>query len=143
MAEYFNGKEILPAELVSEVMEYIPERSRNGALVYLSEDYYARRNGEIVRSFRIYQADPTFGSRLEIYEALSEHYRLTVRRICKIVKENGEDSGGHARVRRRFSGLRVDPRSRRMKASAQPTRQGTARRGARSLSRPPTSIRQD
>ena len=115
MADYYNAREILPADLVSEVMKHVPEASRNGALVYFSEDYYARRNAEIVSCFLLYQADPHFGSQLEIYEALSEQFGLTVRRICKILSESGDHSERRLQVRRRFSGIRVDRCSRRMK----------------------------
>jgi hypothetical protein len=115
MADYYNAREILPAELMREVMEHVPKGSRNGALVYFSEDYYARRNAEIVSCFLIYQADPNFGSQLEIYEALSEQFGLTVRRICRILKEGGDHGERRVQVRRRFSGIRVDRCSRRMK----------------------------
>ena len=115
MADYYNAREILPADLLRGVLEHVPEGSRSGALVYFSEDYYGRRNAEIVRCFHIYQADPHFGSRSEIYEALSEQYGLTARRICKIVKENGDHRESRPRARRRLSGIRVDRCSRRMK----------------------------
>ena len=118
MAEYFNAREILPVELMSEVMNYIPEASRNGAVVYFSEDYYARRNAAIVTSFRIYQSDPNFGSHMEIYEALSEQYGLTVRRICRILQEAGEHGDRCIQIRRRVSGIRVNRHSRRMSVRA-------------------------
>ena len=111
MPEYFNAKDILPAELIAEVMNHIPAQSKGGAVVYFKEDYYVRRNAEISRLFQIYQSDPTFGSHLEVYEALSEHYGLTVRRICEIVKGVREKSGGVVSLRRRRSGLRVGRRS--------------------------------
>lgn len=114
MAEYFNAKKILPPELMAAVLEHIPKGSRCGALVYFSEDYYAKRNAEIGQCFQIYQSDPSFGSNLAIYEALSEQYRLTVRQICKIVKD-ARDAGGRASpVRRRHSGIRVGRSSRKM-----------------------------
>ena len=114
MAEYFNATTILPAELLAQVLEHIPEQSRSGALVYFSEDYYAKRNAEISRCFQIYQSDPAFGSHLEIYEELSEEYGLTVRQICKIVRgvrQKGERSGPS---RRRSSGVRVGRSIRKM-----------------------------
>ena len=87
MAEYFNAKTVLPAELIMRVLEHIPHQSKSGAIVYFSEDYYAKRNGEIGRRFKKHRSDPAFGSHLQIYEALSEQYGLTVRQICKIVRE--------------------------------------------------------
>ena len=115
MAEYFNAREILPTELMNEVMEYVPEGSRNGVLLYFSEDYYAKRNAEIVKCFEIYQADADFGSQLEICEALSEQYGLTVRWICTLLKEAGVKSERCGNGRRRFSGVRVSRCSRRMR----------------------------
>lgn len=115
MAEYFNARKILPTDLIAVVLEHIPARDRNGAVIYFSEDYYAQRNGEIERCFEIYQSDPSFGSYLEIYEALAEQFGLTVRQICKIVKEVREQGGRKIPVRRRFSGVRVRRSSRRMR----------------------------
>lgn len=114
MANYFNAKKILPAELIAEVLGRIPEECRSGALVYFSEDYYARRNAEIERSFQLYATDETFGSHLEIYEALSEQYGLTVRQICKIVKGARKRCGRTRPRRRRYSGVRVGRTARRM-----------------------------
>jgi hypothetical protein len=114
MASYFNAKKILPSELIAEVLGRIPEGCRSGALVYFSEDYYARRNAEIERSFQLYATDTAFGSHLEIYEALSEQYGLTVRQICKIVKGVRERCGKIGPKRRRYSGVRVGRTSRRM-----------------------------
>ncbi len=118
MAEYFNAKDVLPAELIDEVMNHIPALSKGGAVVYFKEDYYVRRNAEISRLFQIYQSDPTFGSHLEVYEALSEHYGLTVRRICEIVKGIRQTTGRVAGLRRRRSGLRVSRSVRRMRVRA-------------------------
>jgi hypothetical protein len=115
MAEYFNAKDILPAELIAEVMTHIPPQSKSGAILYFREDYYAMRNAEISRLFQIYESDPTFGSHMEIYEALSEHYGLTVRRICEIVKGVRASGNGAGKARRRYSGMRVRRSSRRMR----------------------------
>ena len=115
MADYFNAREVLPAELIADVLEHIPEQSRSGATIYFSEDYYAKRNTEIARCFQIYQSDPSFGSHMEIYEGLSDQFGLTVRQICKIVKGVREQGGRQAPSRRRFSGVRVGRSSRRMK----------------------------
>lgn len=114
MAEYFNAKKILPPELMAAVLEHIPDASRSGALVYFSEDYYAKRNGEIERCFQIYQSDPSFGSNIAIYEELSEQYRLTTRQICKIVKDVRDTGERKAPARRRYSGVRVGRSSRKM-----------------------------
>ncbi len=114
MAEYFNAKKILPADLISMVLEHISAQSRSGALVYFSEDYYATRNAKIERCFQIYQSDPSFGSHLEIYEALSEEFGISVRQICKIVRDVREEGGRKAPVRRRYSGVRVGRTSRKM-----------------------------
>ena len=114
MAEYFNAKKILPPELMAAVFEHIPEASRCGALVYFSEDYYAKRNAEIERSFQIYQSDPSFGSNIAIYEALSEQYGLTTRQICKIVKDVRDTDEAAAPAKRRYSGIRVGRSSRKM-----------------------------
>ena len=114
MAEYFNAKKLLPPDLIAQVLEHIPDESRNGALLYFSEDYYARRNAEIERCFQIYQSDPSFGSHLEIYEALSEEFGITVRQICKIVRGVREQNGRKTPVRRRYSGIRVGRTSRKM-----------------------------
>ncbi|RJP69528.1 MAG: hypothetical protein C4532_10840 [Candidatus Abyssobacteria bacterium SURF_17] len=114
MAEYFNADRMLPAELVAAVLRHVPERSRNGALIYFSEDYYTRRNAEIAQSFRVYQSDPNFGSHVEIYEALSEHYGLAVRQICKIVTQARRGGERRSKVRRRRSGWSVRGTSRRM-----------------------------
>lgn len=114
MAEYFNARQILPKDLLGEVLEHIPEGSRNGAVLYFSNDYYARRNAEIVDCFQIHQADPRFGSHTEIYEALAEQYGLTVRQICKIVREARAQGGHRGRRRRRRSGIRVGRFTRRM-----------------------------
>lgn len=115
MPEYYNAKEILPAELIAEVMNRIPAQSKGGAVVYFKEDYYVRRNAEISRLFQTYQSDPAFGSHLEVYEALSKLYGLTVRRLCEIVKGVRQQSGGVASARRRRSGLRVGRSLRRMR----------------------------
>lgn len=115
MADYFNARETLPAELIAQVMEHIPGASRSGAVLYFSEDYYAARNAEICRCFEIFQSDPSFGSHLEIYEALSEQYGLTSRRICEIVKGAREQCGRRRPSRRRYSGVRVGRSSRRMR----------------------------
>jgi len=128
MSEYFNAGEILPAELTHEVLKHLPESSRNGALVYFSEDYYAKRNAEIVTCFRIYQSDPHFGSLPEIYEALSEQYGLSVRRICAILKDAGEQSERARQGQRRFSGVRVDRNSRRMSVRAASSCRSAGRR---------------
>jgi hypothetical protein len=114
MAEYFNAKTVLPAELIMRVLEHIPHQSKSGAIVYFSEDYYAKRNGEIGCRFKKYRSDPAFGSHLQIYEALSEQYGLTVRQICKIVREVRQQGDGPLRPRRRYSGVRVGRSSRRM-----------------------------
>jgi hypothetical protein len=114
MAEYFNAKKILPPELMAAVLEHIPEDSRSGALLYFSEDYYAKRNAEIERCFQIYQSDPSFGSNIAIYEELSEQYGLTTRQICKIVKGVRNTDDRKTPARRRYSGVRVGRSSRRM-----------------------------
>lgn len=119
MAEYFNAREKLPIDLILEVLEHIPEESREGALIYFSKNYYARRNAEIVRCFQIYQSDPQFGSHIEIYEALSDQYRLTVRQICKIVKAARAQGGKRGCHRRRPSGVRVGRISRRMRVKTE------------------------
>ncbi len=115
MAEYFNAKVVLPAELIAEVMDHIPPQGKGGAVLYFREDYYVRRNAEISRLFQIYQSDPHFGSHLEIYEALSEHFGLTVRRICEIVRGVREKGCGVLSARRRRSGVRVGRSIRRMR----------------------------
>ena len=114
MAEYFNAKKLLPSELMAAVLKHLPTQSRSGAIVYFSEDYYAKRNAEIGRGFLKCQSDPGFGSHLEIYEALSEQYGLTVRQICKIVRSVREGSGKRTPSRRRYSGVRVGRAFRRM-----------------------------
>jgi hypothetical protein len=114
MAEYFNAKDILPVELISEIMNHLPQRGKGGAIIYFRENYYAMRNAEISRLFQIYQSDPNFGSHVEMYEALSEHYGLTVRRICEIVK-GVREHGAVPGARRRYSGMRVGRSSHRMR----------------------------
>ena len=115
MADYFNAKEVLPLELITKVLEYIPKESRNGSVLYFSDDFYGRRNAEIARCFQIYQSDPQFGSFTEIYEVLSQEYGLTVRQISKIVKEVREHGDGPAQRRRNYTGIRVGRISRRMR----------------------------
>ena len=115
MAKYLNAREVLPLDLVAEVLKHLPEEGRNGALIYFSDNYYLRRNAEIVRCFHIYQADPRLANFMEIYEALAEQYKLTVRQICKIVKAGQECGEKPARRQRRYSGIRVDRVSRRMR----------------------------
>jgi len=119
MAEYFNARELLPGDLILEVLAHLPEESRNGAVLYFSEDYYARRNAEIAGYFRIYQSDPEFESHAEIYEALSEQYGLTIRQICRIVTAAGVRGGARRCDRRRRSGIRVGRVSRRMRVKTE------------------------
>ena len=114
MAEYFNANKLLSSELIAEVLKRLPQQSRSGAIVYFSEDYYAKRNAEIGRSFLQCRANPRFGSHVAIYETLSERYGLTVRQICKIVKGVRDGSGKRGPSRRRYSGVRVGRTSRRM-----------------------------
>jgi hypothetical protein len=111
MARYFNAKKILSDEVISEVLQRIPEQCRTGALVYFSEDYYARRNADVIRCFRIYQSDPVYRSHFEIYEALSEQFGLTVRWICKILEETRATSPRRAPKTRTYSGVRVAGRT--------------------------------
>jgi hypothetical protein len=106
MADYFNARNLLPPDLLIQVLKYIPEQSRYGAVLYFREDYYARRNSEIIALFRIYQDDPNFGSNTEIYEALSEQFGLTVRQICRVLEGNREPFR-HRRNVRRLTGIRV------------------------------------
>jgi len=114
MAEYFNAKKMLPPELIAAVLKHIPDRSRSGAIVYFSEDYYAKRNAEIGRHFQVYQSDSRFGSRLEVYEALSDQFGLTVRQICKIVRDVRQRIERSGPARRRYTGVRVGRTSRKM-----------------------------
>lgn len=131
MAEYFNAREILPAGLIAEVMEHLPEQSKYGAVLYFSEDYYTKRNAEITRCFEIYISDPNFGSHLEIYEALSEQYGLTVRQICKILREaRGEQGRGRKPPRRRPSGVRVGRTTRKMRVQTVAWEGGTQERSS-------------
>ena len=115
MPEYFNAKNILPPELIAEVMDHMPAQGKGGAVLYFKDDYYVRRNAEISRLFQIYQSDPAFGSHLEIYEALSEQYGLTVRRICEIVKGTRARGVASVEKKRRSSGVRVGRTLRRMR----------------------------
>lgn len=117
MADYFNAEKVLPPELLSAVLKHIPAASRSGVVLYFSENYYAMRNSEIIALFRIYQADPQFGSNLEIYEALSEQYGLTVRRICRIVQGHRDPEFRRGQGIRRRTGLRVERSQRRMHVS--------------------------
>jgi len=114
MAEYFNAKLLLSSELIAAVLERLPQQSRSGAIVYFSEDYYAKRNAEIGEKFLEYQSDSRFGSHMEIYETLSEQYGLTVRQICKVVKSARDKSEKRTPPRRRYSGVRVGRSLRRM-----------------------------
>jgi hypothetical protein len=108
MARYFNAKNILSDDLILQVLERIPKECRSGALIYFREDYYARRNAGIARCFQIYESDPAFESHIEIYEALSEQFGLSVRRIWKILRETRRGSGPRKfPARRRYSGVRV------------------------------------
>lgn len=122
MAEYFNAKEILPKELLAKIMDYIPHECRAGAVLYFSEDYYQRRNAEIVRYFQECRSNPLFGSHLEIYEALSERFGLTKRRIIEIVKEARRSGERLGPSRRKYSGVRVRRSDRTMRV-----RQGSQR----------------
>ncbi len=114
MADYFNAKTLLPPDLLFKVLEHIPEASRNAAILYFHEDFYARRNAEIIAAFRIYQADPHFGNNVEIYEALAEQYGLTLRHVCRILKGEPEGTEKRRRRGRRVSGIRVTKSTRRM-----------------------------
>ncbi|MBI4831096.1 MAG: hypothetical protein HY801_05990 [Candidatus Lindowbacteria bacterium] len=119
MAKYFNAREILSQDIIAEVLKRIPEQCKSGALVYFSEDYYARRNAEVARCFQIYQSAPGFRSHLEIYEALAEQFGLTVRWICKILDEVRRQAGRRRPTARRYSGVRVAGRAiRRMRVRA-------------------------
>jgi hypothetical protein len=115
VTEYFNAGKLLPARLVAEILEHVPREARNGALIYVSDDFYARRNAEIRRCFDIQLSDPTMAGLMEIYEALSEEYGLTVRQICRIVKDARDSGGEPVRRRRRYSGIRVGRVSRRVR----------------------------
>jgi hypothetical protein len=109
MAQYFNARQILPTHLLVEVLKHIPKDSRNGAVLYFNEDYYAARNHEIAQCFQIYQADPSFGGTRDIYQALAEQFCLTVRQIENIVcglKEPGWERPSRSR-RRQYSGITV------------------------------------
>jgi len=106
MADYFNARNLLPPDLLSRVLQHIPEQSRYGALLYFRDDYYIRRNSEIIALFQIYQDDPNFGSNSEIYEALSDQFGLTVRQICRILEGN-RGPVRRSRTIRRLSGIRV------------------------------------
>ncbi|MBI5119062.1 hypothetical protein HZA56_21570 [Candidatus Poribacteria bacterium] len=107
MARYLNAKDFLSDELILQVLERIPKGCRSSALIYFSEDYYARRNAEVVRCFQIYESDPAFGSHVEIYEALSEQFGLGPRRICRILERRTRECERHKPGRRRHSSVRV------------------------------------
>ena len=105
MTDYFNAQNLLPPELFNEVLRYIPEESRYGAVLYFKQDYYTSRNSEIVALFRIYQDDPNFGSNTEIWESLAEQYGLTVRQISRILEGRCERRPRHRIMR--HTGFRV------------------------------------
>ncbi|RJP17965.1 MAG: hypothetical protein C4520_15270 [Candidatus Abyssobacteria bacterium SURF_5] len=108
MPAYFNAEKLLSPELLSAVLQCIPEHGRSGAVLYFGEDYYAKRNGQVIALFRIYQDDPHFGSVSEIHEALSEQFGLTCRQICRILQGNREAGAKRKLMRRRPAILRVN-----------------------------------
>jgi hypothetical protein len=120
MADYFNAERILPSELYAAVLKHIPERSKGGAVVYFKDDYYTKRNAEIIALFRIYLSDPHFGSNLEIHEALSEQFGLTVRQISRILQGNREAGETRIHPARRRTEMRVGRVSRRMHVYPRP-----------------------
>lgn len=107
MADYFNAKNLLPQHLLMEIMEHIPPESRSGAILYFSEDFYAKRNYEIRRAFEIYLSDPHFGSRVEIQEELANQYGLTERHVSRIVADIRPNKKTGSPPRKRYSGVRV------------------------------------
>ena len=104
---YFNAKSMLPPELLAAVMRHIPDMERGSVYLFIREDYYSRRNAEIIALFRIYQDDPHFGSAVEIYEALAEQFGLTPRHICRILEGKRPATFQRGRRMRRLSGMRV------------------------------------
>lgn len=116
---YFNAKDLLPRELIAQVLAHLPPDRRERVLLYLHQDYYAERDAKVVAAYDRAVGENRYRKRGDLYAALAYEFGLSPRRICAIVRERrpaqteaerGRLAGKCAPARRAAISLTQEPR---------------------------------
>lgn len=86
MTQYFNAKQVLPPDIIEQVLGHLPLEQPARVLVYFHADYYGARDARVQRVFEHAVRGSEHRTLSELYEALGEEFGLSPRRIWTIIR---------------------------------------------------------